>query len=119
MAADGGWQVVFYERADGTSPVREYVDRLSADDAARVTHDLLLLAELGLRLGAPYVRHVAGPIGEFRTRGRVQHRVLYAAVEGRRFVLLHAFAKKAQATPRREIATAEARLRDFLHQERM
>jgi hypothetical protein len=62
VAADGGWQVVFEERADETSPVREYVDRLPADDADRVTHDLLLLAELGLRLGAPDVRHVAGPI---------------------------------------------------------
>jgi len=36
------WHLVFYETATGRSPVREYVDNLSAEEAARLTYDLKL-----------------------------------------------------------------------------
>ncbi len=36
-----------------------------------------------------------------------------AAVVGRRFILLHAFSKKTDKTPARELEIAERRLADF------
>lgn len=49
---------MFYETAAGRSPVRDYVDSLSAEEAARLTYDLNLLEEFGLDLGMPDV----GPV---------------------------------------------------------
>jgi phage-related protein len=105
--------VVFYEAAAGRSPVRDYADSLSAEEAARLTYDLNLLAEFGLDLGMPHVRPVRGKLWELRSGGRIQHRVLYAAVRGRQIVLLHAFTKKTPKTPPGEIAVAERRFTDY------
>lgn len=97
----------------GRSPVREYLDGLNATEAAKVLIDLDLLAEFGLDLGMPHVRPLRGKVWELRSIGRIQHRVLYAAVRGHRLVLLHAFSKKTQATPAREIDLAERRFADY------
>jgi len=105
--------LIFYETASGRSPVREYLDRLSAAEAAKVLTDLDLLAAFGLELGMPHVRPVQGKVWELRSVGRVQHRVLYAAVSGRRLVLLHAFTKKTPKTPASEIDLAEHRFADY------
>jgi len=53
-----------------------------------------------------------------RTHAQQQHRTLYFAATGRRFVLLHAFTKKTQKTPPGEIDIAERRLADFEERER-
>jgi phage-related protein len=107
------WEIVFYESASGRAPVREYIDALSTSDAARVAVGLRLLAQSGTALGMPHVRPVVGTeLWELRIRGRVQHRVLYLAVSGRRMLLLHAFEKKTDETPARAIETALHRLAD-------
>jgi phage-related protein len=38
---------------------------------------------------------------------------VYAAVQGRRLLVLHVFVKKTQATPRRALTTARKRLEDI------
>lgn len=82
-------------------------------EAARLTYDLNLLAEFGVDLGMPHVRPVRGKLWELRSGGRIQHRVLYVAVSGRRIVLFHAFVKKTPKTPPGEIAVAERRFADY------
>jgi phage-related protein len=111
------WDVQFYATASGRTPVADYIDALSKVEAARVVADLAVLQETGAALGMPHVRHLVGTdLWELRVRGQIQHRLLYVAVRGRRILLLHAFTKKTQQTPRREIETAERRLAD--HRER-
>lgn len=104
------WEIAPYRTAAGRSPVEEYVDALSADDAARVEHELDLLSEFGTALGMPHVRPVGRDVWELRIRGRLQHRVMYVALAGRRMLLLHAFTKKTEKTPAREIKVALDRL---------
>jgi phage-related protein len=99
----------------GRSPVEEFLDRLPADDRARIDHTIGLLREFGLQLGLPYVKHLEGKLWELRIRaGRRTYRVIYLAFTGQRFILLHVFLKKTQKTPRKEIAIAQRRLADFL-----
>jgi len=66
--------------------------------------------------GLVAARHLRGDIYEVRADGeRVTYRLLFAT-EGRRhqvLLSLEAFGKKTQATPLREIALAERRLRDW------
>jgi phage-related protein len=71
--------------------VEEFLDKLPAEDAARAETELALLAEFGTALDEPHVKRVAGDIWEVRLRGRVQRRILYVAISGRRMLLLHRF----------------------------
>jgi len=107
------WQLIYYETAGGNSPIRDYFESLSSQEAARVTVELDLLQALGVSLGMPHVRPLRGKLYELRVRGRLQHRVLYVAASGQRLVLLHAFTKKTQETPRKEIDLAERRWNDY------
>ena len=108
------WTIEYYETADGYSPVREYLDALPEQDAAQVAFEIDLLGDFGTSLGMPHVRSIHGSkLWELRSRGRNHHRVFYVAVRGRTILLLHAFAKKTQKTPAREIKMAERRLVDY------
>lgn len=108
------WRVVFYKTSAGASPVEEYIDTLHADDAARIIHRLEILEELGTSMRMPDARKLEdSPLWELRIRGQTAYRVFYVAIEGRRMLVLHAFQKKSQKTPRREIRTAEQRLMDY------
>jgi phage-related protein len=84
----------------------------------RIDRKLGLLEELGTRLDPPHVDHLRGKIWELRVTGKIQHRILYVAIEGKRILLLHGFTKKRQKTPAREIEIAESRYRDFLERNR-
>lgn len=108
---------MYYETPNGRCPVQEYLDRLEAEEAAKVRFDLDLLESFGVELGAPYVRTVRGKLWELRTTGRNQHRVFYFAASGKRLVALHAFTKKTPKTPQADIETALRRMADY--QERM
>ena len=105
------WTVENYIDARGRSPVEEFLDQLPASDRARIDQTIGLLEEFGLQLGPPYVKHLEDKLWELRVRaGRKAYRVIYFAFTGRRFIILHAFLKKTQKAPRREIATARQRL---------
>lgn len=108
------WQLIFYTTATGRSPVAEYLDKLPAQEAARVTRELELLTEFGLDLGEPHVRSVGHKLWELRVRGKVQHRVLYFAAAEQKLVLLHAFTKKTGRTPPAELELARRRMADYL-----
>jgi phage-related protein len=87
------------------------VEALPADMRARLTHIANLIEGMGLeRVGEPHVKHLEGSLWEMRLTGRSGiSRALYIVVTGRRVVIVRAFIKKTQKTPRREIELALAR----------
>lgn len=115
------WRTVYYKSASGGVPVREFVEEQDARTQERIRADLARLRRFGVTLGAPYVRKLAGrDFWELRTRvGSDAYRTFYFAPAslGRKFVLLHAFRKKSQRTPRQELETAEARMKDYLERD--
>ena len=111
----GKWTVESYQDRRGRFPVDDYIESLQPKDTARLTRMIDLLEESGPMLRMPHARHLGGKIWELRVDGRPNsYRVLYAALPGGVFLLLHAFAKKTDKTPEREIAIAERRLEDYL-----
>ncbi len=92
------------------------LDALPADVRARFVRICELIAAVGLdRVGAPHVRHLAGALWEMRLRGKDGiARALYVTVWDRRVVVVRAFVKKTQKTPRREIDLALRRAREVL-----
>jgi phage-related protein len=68
------------------------------------------------RIGAPHVKHLQGKLWEMRLNGRDGiARVIYVTASGRRIVVVHAFVKKAQKTPRAALELAEQRAKE-IHQ---
>jgi phage-related protein len=92
--------------------LNETVDReieaLPEDMRARLARIAKLVEEKGLeRMGEPHVKHVEGRLWEMRLKGRSGiSRALYVTAVGRRVVIVRIFVKKAEKTPRREIALA-------------
>ena len=99
---------------NGRVPVDDALENLAASDYARVLRVIRLLIVHGPELRMPHARLLQGKLRELRMDGRPNsYRIIYAAVTGHNFLLLHLFAKKSQATPQREIATASRRLFDY------
>ena len=85
---------------------------LPADMQARFVHMAELLQEFGpQRVGLPHIRPLEGKLWEMRMQGRDGiARAVYAAIQGRRLLVLHVFVKKTQTTPRSALETARKRL---------
>lgn len=85
---------------------------LPADMQARFVHIAELLEEFGpQRVGLPHIRPLESKLWEMRMQGRDGiARAVYAAIQGRRLLVLHMFVKKTQTTPRKAIDTALKRL---------
>jgi phage-related protein len=114
------WRTVYYKNSSGRVPVREFIEGQDAKAKERIRADLVRLRRFGPALGFPYVRKLEGrDFWELRTRvGGDAYRTFYFAYTGRKFVLLHAFQKKSQKTPEKELDTAEARMKDYIERDK-
>lgn len=73
-----------------------------------------LLAEHGPNLRLPHSRAFGDGLFELRPRGRSGiGRAFYCFLIGRRIVVLHAFIKKTQQTPDRELRVARKRMKEL------
>ena len=112
------FEIVFYDKPDGSEPVKEFL--LSVDDKmrARLIRTINLLAQNGTALRMPYSKHLVDGIFEIRAKaGSDISRVLYFFVIGRRIVLTNGFVKKTQRTPKNEIELAKKYRNEYLDRE--
>ncbi len=111
------WEIDYYETATGTLPVSEFVATLSPQAKAKFIRAVELLEEYGLLLREPWVKSIRAipKLRELRFKvfGDI-YRFFFFPVMGRRLILLHGFKKKSQEIPRRELHTAEARMKDYI-----
>ena len=86
------------------------ISALPADMQARFLRLAERITQAGLEsLNEPHVKHLEGKLWELRLTGRDGiARVLYVTAIGRRVVVVRAFVKKSQKTPRTEIETGAA-----------
>src|SRR5665647_2770090 len=79
-------------------------------DYARIVE---LLMEFGPDLRMPHSRSLGGGLFELRPRGREGiGRALYCYLVGERVVVLHAFVKKTEATPEKDLRLARRRVKE-------
>ena len=75
-----------------------------------------LLAEHGPSLRLPHSRAFGDGLFELRPRGRSGiGRALYCFLLGKRIVVVHAFIKKTQETPDKELTLARKRVKEMQH----
>ncbi len=108
------WEVEFYETESGKRPVEEWIEDMRAPEQALALLHIDQLALLGTQARPPLSKPLGNKLYELRWKAaNKQHRIAYFAVTGRKFVLLHGFIKKTQATPQRDLDLARERLRDY------
>jgi phage-related protein len=104
------WTVVYLNE-----DVRAEVEGLALDLRARLRRIIDLIQSKGLeQVREPYIKHLEGKLWEMRLIGRDNiARVIYVTASGRRLVILHAFVKKTDKTPRRALELARARTKEI------
>ena len=113
------WNIIFYEREDGSAPVLEFLDGLPPKHRAKAVWEIELLGEAGTHLTMPHTRHIEGKLWELRIKFASDiSRIFYFLTTGDNIILLHGFIKKTQKTPVREIKTAQLHLADYERRQR-
>ena len=101
------FEVLFYEKEDGTRPAEEYLLSEDIKLQAKMSREILLLEEFGNLLRKPHSELLEDGIFELRAKvGTDISRVLYFLTNG--------FRKKTEKTPRDIIELAKKYRDDFI-----
>jgi len=92
--------VEFYETVAGARPVQEFLDELKASDPNDFAAVLAGLAKLRHRQyhREPLSKAIGGGLLELRHVGKLNTRVLWFFMKGRRIVAVHGIRNKGQTT---------------------
>ena len=113
------FEIIFYEKEDGTMPAQDFLDSLDDKMRAKMILTVDMLKTNGNRLREPYSKPLDDGIMELRAVvGTNISRVLYFFVVGQKVILTNGFIKKTQKTPKREITLAKKYREDYLERER-
>lgn len=113
-----GFEVVFYEKEDGSSPVEEFLQGLDAPMEAKILRTIELLENNGHNLREPYSKAIGDGIFELRVKVSSDiTRVLFFFAKGRQIVLTNGFVKKTDKTPKSEIDRAQKFRAEYLSRE--
>jgi phage-related protein len=104
------WSIAYYSEA-----VEQFILQLPPGLLARYLRLTDLMLEFGPNPGMPHTRAMGEGLFELRVRGQEGiARVFYGTMVHRRMVMLHAFIKTSQKTPKRELTIATRRQREVL-----
>lgn len=95
--------------------VEKELSALPLDMRAKLVRIVELIESLGLdKVREPYVKHLQKSLWEMRISGRDGiSRAIYVSASGKRVVIVRAFIKKTQKTPRSEIELALKRAEEL------
>jgi phage-related protein len=110
------FSVEFYETETGRCPVREFLDELKASDPGEFATVLAGLAKLQSRRyhAEPLSKALGNGLFELRHVGKLNTRVFWFFMKGRRIIAVHAIRNKGQVIPARDLQTARERMTDWL-----
>jgi phage-related protein len=92
------------------------IEAWPADVLADYARLIELLAQHGPNLRLPHSRAFGEGLFELRPRGRTGiGRAFYCFILGKRIVVVHAFIKKTQETPDKELKLARKRVKELQH----
>lgn len=107
------WKVLFFQIARGDSPVEDFIKEQDESTHAKVLQSIQLLANNGPFLKPPYIKKLEDKLYELRISGKVAIRIFYT-IDNNEYYLLHAFKKKSQKTPSKELKVALDRIKELV-----
>lgn len=109
-------EIIFYRTESGFCPVEEFLDSLSPEHAQKATWVMQLVEELEI-IPVKYFKKMTGTDGLWEVRVQSGNNIfrLFGFLEGKNIIVLnHAFQKKTQKTPKKDIQISETRKKDYL-----
>ncbi len=110
-------KIRFYQSDSGVCPIEVFLNSLSGKQAQKVAWTLQLIEELQV-IPTKYFKKLVNTDDIWEVRIQVGNNIfrLLGFLDGENLVILnHAFQKKTQKTPKREIQIAETRKKNYLN----
>lgn len=107
------WKVYFFQTNRKNYPVKEFIEEQDLPTQAKTARYIRLLADNGPFLKPPYIKKLTDNLYELRISGGIAVRIIYT-ISQNQYYLLHAFKKKTQKTPPRELQTALDRKEELI-----
>src|SRR3989344_6934828 len=104
------WKVRFFQTARGDSKVKNFIEEQDNATETKINLSIRLLIDYGPFLKPPDIRKLKDRLYELRIPGKTSVRIFYTVIKGE-YYLLHAFKKKSQKTPPKELKLAVDRMR--------
>lgn len=104
------WEIRLFESSRGEKVVESFMGSLENQTRSKLARLIDLLQKYGPNLGMPHSKIIASELYELRIRGKNEIRILYTFKIGSIY-FLHAFKKKQQRIPEKEIEVANQRLK--------
>ena len=96
-------EIKFFHRS-----IQQFIESLEQSTFAHVLQKIQLLEEFGHAVGMPHSKKIGKRLFELRIRGVQEVRLIYIFHDGLAFIL-HAFVKKTDRIPLKEIKLARKR----------
>src|SRR6266446_10886512 len=109
------FSIEFYETSAGKSPVQEFLNELKQTDPGDFAAVLAGLTKLQNRQyhREPLSKALGDGLFELRHVGRLNSRVLWFFMKGRRIIAVHGIRNKGQAIRSRDFEVARERMEDW------
>lgn len=107
------WGVEFYQSKRSDYPVIDFIAHQELRVRQKITDSIKMLKESGPYLMSPYMKKLFPNLYELRIKSRVAIRIFYSPKTGT-YYLLHAFVKKTQKTPEKELKVALDRMKEIV-----
>ena len=109
------FEIIFYQTPRNDYPVKDFIKNLDTKSRAKIYRSLEQLEKEGPNLLRPYADVVRGKIRELRVDfSSTSVRIFYFFFLKNNIVLLHAFKKKVQRLPEKEILRAEKYMANWI-----
>ena len=108
-------EIEFYKTETGNNPVEEYLSTLSLKQAEKVYWVLKIIEEIEM-IPAEYFKKLPGTDNIYEVRVQLGNNIfrILGFFDGHHLIILnHAFTKKTQKTPKKEIKLAEKRKQEY------
>lgn len=101
------WIISFYANNRGDELVKDFIRDQDSQTKSKIARSIDLVSKYGPDLGMPHARYMGDGIYELRIRGNNEVRIFYIAIViNREVMFIHAFKKRTQKTPQKELRIA-------------
>ncbi len=106
-------EINYFIYSSGENPIKDFLDK-HPKVKVKAFHIFLNIEKYGLSTAIPHIKKLKNtPLWEIKIVGKESTRILYFSEDLNSILLLHAFIKKTQKTPTKEINIAINRLKQI------
>lgn len=105
---DNQFEVIFFKTSNAKEPVKDWLILLDKNEKFEISKDIAKV-QIMFPFKMPLVKSLGGGIFEIRSKLNNKISRIFFCLKDKNIVLLHAFIKKTQETPQKELTIAKER----------